>query len=68
MTLLEEIKEKYKEGRGGDFKTFLKYLADHEPCAKEDSKSICDFLGKNLTLDELIEFSLMGSDTVKEVR
>ena len=64
MTLMEELEEKYEEGRNGDFEIFLKYLADHEPCKKEDSKDVCEFLSKNLTWEELIDFALLSAEKV----
>lgn len=56
MTLLEEVKEKYKEGRKGNFRDFIEYYAvlDRGEDLKMKEEINC-FLAENLSFDEMLE-------------
>lgn len=55
MTLLEEVKEKYKEGRNGDFRAFIEYYANldrgEDPEMLEEIKN---FFAENLSVSEML--------------
>lgn len=56
MTLLEEVKGKYKEGRNGDFRGFIEYYATLDRGEDQEMKEkINYFLAENLSFDEILE-------------
>ena len=56
MKILEEVKEKYNEGRNGEFSDFIVYFSyldrGEDP---EEKKKISDFIQHNLSCDELLD-------------